>query len=755
MKFRKISRLIALFLASIVVIGAVPISKTQAAEVTKQIVSVAFPRPSDNTTSGTDTWGHSTLKYQNGSVHQASKFTNMQYIESDTDAICYCIEPGKHVSDGSSYTQRGEDYFNRIPANRILNNSEIQKGIGRIFQYGYSGTVDDDWVSQNSTHANNMANAIATQLLIWEVVVGERDKDFKYVAPDSGYNKVLDSLNSAHPLRSKVMNHYNRIVSSLKNHTGSPSFMSQDSNEAITKEMKWNGNEYKIELTDTNNVLTKFSFVPDNSNVKVTVSGNRLILSSKYAVSNVRITAKKNGTQVRSGIVVWEAPSGQQTVATYAAQVSDPISAYLNITSEQAKGTVKGLKVDPSGKPLEGATICLFGSTSSGNATNDAIQRVTTGADGKFEFTNIAFGEYFVKEMSAPKGYILNSTKYYVEITSAGAVIEIEIENVPEIGSVQIIKTSSDGVFYAQGIEFTLTGSNLNAPIKGKTDSKGCLTFSNLKPGTYTVTETVPDKYFPQDPQTVTVKPGEIATVSFANVVKIGTVKGLKVDHLGKPLAGAEIGLFTINTTSVVGNEAVQRMHTGTDGIFEFKNVPYGQYFVAELNPPEGYIKNTTKYYVDILENGAVVELKIENTPSSKVIEIIKVDADSNVLVGITFILERSSDNGLTWDIVKEATTDESGKVCFLSLIPGEFYRIMEIKTLDGYQLLAEPVFEGKLSVEDKSTITITISNTLEFELPPTGGNSFLYVPIGIGLAMGAVIVIYYLMKIERRGKEI
>ena len=81
--------------------------------------------------------------------------------------------------------------------------------------------------------------------------------------------------------------------------------------------------------------------------------------------------------------------------------------------------------------------------------------------------------------------------------------------------------------------------------------------------------------------------------------------------------------------------------------------------------------------------------------------------------------------------------------------------RALEVAKELGEYLGKEPIFEGQLSVADKEVITITTINAPEFELPPTGGNSFLYVPIGIGLAMGAVIVIYYLLKKERRGKEI
>lgn len=47
--------------------------------------------------------------------------------------------------------------------------------IGRILQYGYRGGISTSWKSQNESDANCIAHAYATQILIWETIVGERD----------------------------------------------------------------------------------------------------------------------------------------------------------------------------------------------------------------------------------------------------------------------------------------------------------------------------------------------------------------------------------------------------------------------------------------------------------------------------------------------------------------------------------------------------------------------------------------------------
>lgn len=71
---------------------------------------------------------------------------------------------------------------------------------------------------------------IATQLLIWETLVGERDSRFgKVNAASSGRNNVLDTISASHPIRSSIESHYNRIVSSVQSHAARPSFMSSAS----------------------------------------------------------------------------------------------------------------------------------------------------------------------------------------------------------------------------------------------------------------------------------------------------------------------------------------------------------------------------------------------------------------------------------------------------------------------------------------------------------------------------------------------
>ena len=49
-------------------------------------------------------------------------------------------------------------------------------------RYGYTGPISTSWRSQNASDAETLAQAMATQVLIWETVVGERDEDYNHIS---------------------------------------------------------------------------------------------------------------------------------------------------------------------------------------------------------------------------------------------------------------------------------------------------------------------------------------------------------------------------------------------------------------------------------------------------------------------------------------------------------------------------------------------------------------------------------------------
>lgn len=85
---------------------------------------------------------------------------------SDSTRAVYCIEPGKHVLSGDMYNENAaEDYLNKVK-NKTLSTEEIQAVLKRTFLYAYTGKLDT---------AESYLKYAATQLLVWEVIVGQRD----------------------------------------------------------------------------------------------------------------------------------------------------------------------------------------------------------------------------------------------------------------------------------------------------------------------------------------------------------------------------------------------------------------------------------------------------------------------------------------------------------------------------------------------------------------------------------------------------
>ena len=141
---------------------------------------VDYPRSGDTNNNGE--WGHGNLNYMNGWKGLSTKYTGLRAMGSYSGNIAYCIEPGTSQRTGDTLTEKDENFFNNISPNGTISGDDIRLLIGRILQYGYRGGISTSWKSQNESDANCIAHAYATQILIWETIVGERDAGFNHVS---------------------------------------------------------------------------------------------------------------------------------------------------------------------------------------------------------------------------------------------------------------------------------------------------------------------------------------------------------------------------------------------------------------------------------------------------------------------------------------------------------------------------------------------------------------------------------------------
>ena len=335
MKMQKAKRFMSLFLAALMCVTTLVGFGTtaNAAEETDDVYLVSFPRSGDANYNGE--WGHGSHTFMNGWSSGTSRFTTVRAMGSYEGNICYCIEVGVPQETGDSYTKKGEDFWDNYPSsyNSTLSPDDIKLYIGRIFQYGYTGTISTSWRSQNEG-GDKLAHAVATQLLIWETVIGERDEDFNKVST-GGNDAILDQISPNHPLRDKIMSYYNSIAASVQNHSKLPSFFAKSTGKAQNIELEWDGEKYTATLTDQNNVLSDYSFSASDSGIHFSVNGNKLTITAEKAPSDtVTITAEK--TAQRRGIITWTdgvygPDGGIQDTVTYAQTVNDPVKGYLNI----------------------------------------------------------------------------------------------------------------------------------------------------------------------------------------------------------------------------------------------------------------------------------------------------------------------------------------------------------------------------------------------------------------------------------------
>ena len=555
------------------------------------VYMVDFPRDGDANYDGV--WGHSNLTLKNGWHTGSSTHTNLKAIGSYSGNIAYCIEPGVSLSSGQSMNKYDENYFNNITANGVISGDEIRLFIGRILQYGYRGTISTSWRSQNESAANSIAHAYATQLLIWETVVGERDANFNHKAA-SGCSNVKDVINAKHPLRSKIMSYYNSMVSSVQKHTVVPSFCTKSSGSAKVNELEWNGSKYVATLTDSNGVLSNYDFKASISGVTFSTSGNKLTVSMDKAPSKeFTITAsKKNG--VRRGVVVWSEGkhsqnSSVQDVVTYAQEVSDPVSGYVKM--KVSYGSCQIVKTSEDGK-VDGINFTI-----SGNGVN---QTVTTANGGKFQIDNLMPGVYTVTEQSIDK-YVPQEVHRVTVV--AGQVATVNFNNVLKRGNLQVIKSSEDNL--VEGVKFHLYGTSLAGIAVDEyvvTDKNGVATFKDvLISGStpYTLEEVdTAIRYVVPEKQTAPIQWKEVTNRDFTNILKKFSVTVTKSDREkgtaqgDAKLSGAVYGIYK-------GDTLVDKYVTDSEGQFTTKEyVCDSDWTIREITPSEGYLLDKTIHKV-------------------------------------------------------------------------------------------------------------------------------------------------------------
>lgn len=710
---RSISGLLALLICFTAILGSgVTAFAAASTGETADSYSVAFPRDGDANLDYSGTWGHDELHYMNGwTSGEATWMTTLHTIGSFDGPACYCIEPGVPRNLYRSYESYGEDYWDSFPAeyNRTIDGRTMKTLLGRIMQYGYQGNLSLDWRSQNDSDADKLAHMMATQVLVWETVVGERDADFNHVDPGSA-DAVKSVYRTSHPLYSRFSAYYDSIEASVKKHTVVPSFMDRSEEAAQTVELSWDGGRYTATLTDTNGVLGEYAFSSAQSDMTFAVDGNDLTISAETASADgVTITAVRNNT--RQGVLVWSdghyGPDGtMQDVVTFRDTVSDPMYAYLHL--KVGYGSVKIIKTSEDGE-VSGISF-----TVSGNGTE---QTVTTNADGEMQLDDLRPGAYTVTEQSGDR-YEPQEVRQVTVIS--GQVATVTFHNTLKRGSLEVIKTSEDHLI--EGVKFHLTGASLSGlPVDeyAVTDSTGKAVFSDVLIGTgYVLSEVDTDvRYVIPEDQTAAVEWSKVTHKSIHNVLKKWNATVTKSDSAtGTPqgdakLSGAVYGVYK-------GGQLVDTYVT--DGNGQFTTVYYAcgdDWTIREITPSEGYLLDSTVYPVGAEPQRYTAEynpiaLDVTEQVIRGGVALTKVDKDypENKLEGAVFEVYRDSNRNQELDAEDEllGTMEElgGGEYALTGLCYGGYF-VKEAKAPEGFYL-DENAYYFSITTDGE---TVTVEN--------------------------------------------
>lgn len=297
-------------------------------------------------------------------------------------------------------------------------------------------------------------------------------------------------------------------------------------------------------------------------------------------------------------------------------------TATVNFHNRLNTGGVKLVKETNTGKNLDGWQIGLY--TDAACTKPVSGSPFTTGADGSVTVSDLSVGTLYAKEIEVDDPYWVCDTSVKTVNITAGQTATVSFCNM-QYGKIQIQK-AMETVGSLTGWQFRITDSS-DTEIPGSpftTDETGLILTGKIQPGEYKIEELFPENSLysctSENPQTVTVKAGETAGVSFTNALRPGRILIEKVDIRGEPLADAKFLLewskdgslwwpveytdaetvregFCFNAECVNGT-----LTSGKNGLLEWTGLHPGlMYRVTELEAPKGYSLLTEPAFEGIL----------------------------------------------------------------------------------------------------------------------------------------------------------
>ena len=353
------------------------------------------------------------------------------------------------------------------------------------------------------------------------------------------------------------------------------------------------------------------------------------------------------------------------------------------------------------------------------NQKGEVVDTVTTDATGAAVSRELYLGKYEVREITAPHGMVLNPEPHCVELVYAGQNVAVtetatSFENERQKVEISLVKSIEQNKHFGIGtngemnnISFGLfaaeeivSASGTSIPANGLVEiislneDGTAKVKTDLPFGSYYVQELATDSHYMLSDTKYPV------IFAYAGqdtaVVKIAANDGNAVEN--KLIYGSVSGKK---------ENALMTTISAKDGSFTFENIPFGTWYIREIEQPTGFVLDDTIYPVTIGADGQVVEIEIVNEYVRGNIHLTKVDSEypDNKLTGATFeVYKDSNANGKLDDgdeLLGTLTEKEKGEYSMNDLFYGRYF-VKETKAPEGF-VLDTGVYEVMIDTNGKT----------------------------------------------------
>ncbi|WP_295219782.1 MobP3 family relaxase, partial [Ruminococcus sp.] len=266
-------------------------------------------------------------------------------------------------------------------------------------------------------------------------------------------------------------------------------------------------------------------------------------------------------------------------------------------TNELKRGKIEGIKGNESDEPLENALFGLFAVDTVDFVADSAYMTAVSDENGYFEFDDVPYGEYVIREIKAPTGYLLSEESYPVTISEDGEIVEITAENKPI--TIEISKQDVYGEELS-GAEMELINSDKETVDKWISDGTNHVV-TELPAGDYTLKEiAAPDGYVIATDISFTVDIYGNVTVENADAVAVsedGNPLIVMVDDTTK----VRISKQDITTGEELPGADLQIIDKNGDVIEEWTSTKESHYLEAVLKAGETYTYDNLTAWRDLV----------------------------------------------------------------------------------------------------------------------------------------------------------